>query len=155
MDFFLYICDTYFKNVLLMKRFILGLLFGIGILVSFSSCVTSAYGQDVIVSSDEVDVVVRYGTPYYVDGSILYYMYRGWYYYPHMMNNHYYYHRYAKPLPHHRYIPKGRPVYNHRSSTYHNRPNRVYNRPPHSGHYHMRGGRSGFHRGRSGLGGRR
>ena len=86
-----------------MKKFILSLLFGIGISCSLSSCITDAYAQDVIITDGVSDVdfsiVVRYGTPYYYDGSLLYYLYNGWYYYPYVRNNHYYYHRYSRPLP--------------------------------------------------------
>ena len=54
-----------------MKKFILSIIFGIGVLFSFSSCVTSAYAY----GTDDVDVnvVVRYGTPYYYGGSLAYY----------------------------------------------------------------------------------
>lgn len=119
-----------------MKKFILSLLFGITILFSTSSCVTGAYAQDVVISGSngdvDVSVVVRYGTPYYFEGSILYYLYDGWYYYPYLHNNYYYYYRYSRPLPSprpgHRFVPRynDRPHFKHhrdyrptrRSSTY-------------------------------------
>ena len=86
-----------------MKKFILSLLFVIGILFSMSSCVTPAYSQDVVITSDSEDVdvslVIRYGTPYYYNGSLLYYMYDGFYYYPYLRNYRYYYYRYSRPLP--------------------------------------------------------
>lgn len=106
-----------------MKKFILALILGIVSLVSFNSCVTEAYAQDVEVSTDDFSIVVRYGTPYYYDGSILYYMYNGWYYYPYVLNNRYYYHRYSRPLHYynHRYINNSR-VYRRSSTYYHHRP---------------------------------
>ena len=86
-----------------MKKIFLSLIFSIGILFSMSSCISSAYAQDVIVEDDGVGVsmgvVVRYGTPYYFEGSILYYLYNGWYYYPYLTGNGYYFYRYSRPLP--------------------------------------------------------
>lgn len=118
-----------------MKKFILSLIFGISVLFSLSSCVTSAYAQDVVISNDgdnvDVSFVIRYGTPYYINGSLQYYLYNGWYYYPYYYNNHYYYYRYSRPLPPprhgHRFTPGryDRPYFRHhvnhrpmRSSTY-------------------------------------
>lgn len=86
-----------------MKKIFLSLIFSIGILFSMSSCISSTYAQDVIVEDDGVGVsmgvVVRYGTPYYFEGSILYYLYNGWYYYPYLTGNGYYLYRYSRPLP--------------------------------------------------------
>ena len=138
-----------------MKKFILSIIFGIGVLFSFSSCVTSAYAY----GSDDVDVnvVVRYGTPYYYGGSLVYYVYDGWYYYPYSVGGRHFYHRYHKPLPYHRPHYSPRPYRQHMSSTY--RPHvrhsggsmghRPYSRPNFGGHRP-----SGGHRG-GGLGGRR
>lgn len=129
-----------------MKRMVLNLLLGFSILFSASSCVTDAYAQDVVISETggnvDISLVIRYGTPCYFEGSILYYLYDGWYYYPYLYNNYYYYYRYARPLPYHRFTPGyyDRPYfryhrehkhhYNHhrgygstRSSTFHHHPN--------------------------------
>jgi len=126
-----------------MKKFILSLLFGIGILFSMGSC--AAYAQDVVITSDgedvDVSLVIRYGTPYYYEGSLLYYLYDGWYYYPYLRGDYYYYYRYSRPLPPprpgHRFVPgrHDRPHFRRhddrrieRSSTYrqdrHHEPNR-------------------------------
>lgn len=138
-----------------MKKFILSIIFGIGVLFSFSSCVTSAYAY----GTDDVDVnvVVRYGTPYYYGGSLAYYVYDGWYYYPYYVGGHRFYHRYHRPLPYHRPHYSPRSYRQHMSSTY--RPHARHNggnighwpssRPNFGGHRP-----SGGHRG-GGLGGRR
>lgn len=94
-----------------MKKFILSFLFSIEIMFSFSSC--AVYGQDVVLTTNDEDVdvslVIRYGTPYYYEGSLLYYLYDGWYYYPYLRGDYYYYYRYSRPLPPprpgHRFVP--------------------------------------------------
>lgn len=112
-----------------MKRFLLGLVFGLGVMFSMSSCVTPAYSQDVVITesdgSVDISYVIRYGTPYYFEGSLLYYLYDGWYYYPYYMNNRWYYYRYDRPFatyhgyrfrphPNHRpHFEGGRPPRNH------------------------------------------
>ena len=102
-----------------MKKLVFSLLFGIGILFSMSSCVTPVYSQDVVITSDsedfDVSLVIRYGTPYYYNGSLLYYMYDGFYYYPYLRNYRYYYYRYSMPLP----PPRG---VRHFEPSHHNRP---------------------------------
>ena len=127
-----------------MKKFILSLLFGITILFSTSSCVTGAYGQDVVISGSngdvDVSVVVRYGTPYYFEGSILYYLYDGWYYYPYLHNNYYYHYRYSRPLPPprpgHRFVPRynDRPHFKHHRNDRPTRRSSTYVREQHRGH---------------------
>lgn len=118
-----------------MKKLFLGLLLGITVLFTTNSCITGAYAQDVVITETNGDVdvslVIRYGTPYYFEGSLLYYLYDGWYYYPYLHNNYYYYYRYVRPLPPprpgHRFVPRydDRPHFRHhkdnrpfRSSTY-------------------------------------
>ena len=85
-----------------MKKFLFGLVICIGVMCSMSSCVTPAYSQDVVITESDgnVDIsyVIRYGTPYYFEGSLLYYLYNGWYYYPYYMNNRWYYYRYDRPF---------------------------------------------------------
>ena len=105
-----------------MKRFILSIILGIGILLSFNSCVTTAYASE--VGDADVSVVIRYGTPYYYEGSLLYYVYNGWYYYPYVVNNHHYYHRYSRPLPPPRHHHSAAPMRFHRNGN-------MGHRPPH------------------------
>lgn len=112
-----------------MKKTILFIVFAICAMLTFSSCVSPAYAQGVEITecdgNVDINVIVRYGTPYYYEGSILYYMYDGFYYYPRLIDNHWRYYRYARPLPpprhYHNGYHSGR--YNpHRSSTYRNYP---------------------------------
>ena len=61
-------------------------LIGLMMLFSLSSCETYTYATtqddiyidaevDVVRSNVSFDVIIRYGTPYYVDGVLLYYIY--------------------------------------------------------------------------------
>lgn len=145
-----------------MKKFILSIIFGIGILFSMSSCAVSTYAQDEIYYDvdDDISIVIRYGTPYYFEGSILYYSYNGWYYYPYYLNNSYYYYRYSRPLPPprhgHRFVPRhgDRPHYygghhhNHHFDRHHGNDRGHID----SGHIHHNGG---IQNGRPNIGGSR
>ena len=158
-----------------MKKTILFIVFAICAMLTFSSCVSPAYAQGVEITecdgNVDINVIVRYGTPYYYEGSILYYMYDGFYYYPRLIDNHWRYYRYARPLPpprhYHNGYHSGR--YNpHRSSTYKNypghrnggnihhpnRPNRsmhsggsINRHPRPSGNIHSRPSGGGMHSG--------
>ena len=90
-----------------MKKIIIALLFACAFL--FTSCVEYAYVVD-----DDIDVVIRHGTPYYYYGNhVQYYYYGGYYYYPHYYNNTWRYYRHRNPV----YIQRGhyyRPSPNHR-----------------------------------------
>lgn len=52
---------------------------------------------------------MHYGTPYYYNGSILYYVYKDLYYYPFYYNNHWYVRTYSMSFNHLRYRPYFRP----------------------------------------------
>ena len=65
---------------------------------SLNSCETYTYAttqDDIYVEADvyvvrsnvSFDVVIRYGVPYYMDGVILYYLYKDIYYYPFYLLN--------------------------------------------------------------------
>ena len=168
-----------------MKKTILFIVLAICAMLTFSSCVSPAYAQGVEITecdgNVDINVIVRYGTPYYYEGSLIYYLYDGFYYYPRLIDNHWRYYRYARPLPpprHHNGYYSGR--YNpHRSSTYKNypghrnggnlhHPNRHFgesmnHHPRPSGNIHSRpsgGGMQGGHHpsgshGGSRMGGRR
>lgn len=98
-----------------MKKIIFALLTA---LITFTSCMSYAYAQsDEIYASEEennITVVIKYGTPYYLDGTLLYYLYDGWYYYPYYYNNYWYYYRYVRPLPYDAIRHGFRPPYGHR-----------------------------------------
>ena len=63
-------------------------------------------------SNISFDIVIRYGTPYYYNGSILYYFYDGLYYYPYWYDNYWYVKSYSRPFNHLRYRPYFRPSHN-------------------------------------------
>lgn len=137
-----------------MKKFIFGLILFVVSMFSFTSCVSPAYAQGEVYDDNvDVSVVVRYGTPYYYNGYLLYYMYDRFYYYPYVRNNRYYYYRYSRPLPH----PRG---VRHFEPAYHNRPHVVNHYQPRC-HSNFGGNRGSFNRGGSGnhvnrhFGGRR
>lgn len=71
------------------------------------SCISSVYAQDdmypieeadVVRSNVNIELVIRYGTPYIVDGLVQYYLYEGLYYYPYYLRDYFYYRVYRAPL---------------------------------------------------------
>lgn len=97
-------------------------LFIIGLMMMFSlsSCETYTYATtqddiyveadvDVVRSNVSFDVIIRYGTPYYMDGVILYYLYKDIYYYPFYYNNYWYVRAYRRPFTHFDRRPYFRP----------------------------------------------
>lgn len=78
---------------------------------TFSSCETYTYTTtqddiytettvDIVRSNVSFDIVIRYGTPFYYEGSLLYYIYDGLYYYPFYYNNYWYVRAYRRPFTH-------------------------------------------------------
>ena len=151
----------YMKELLInnVKKIFLTLIILLTLTFCISSCETTTYvtsddtyiddSQYEVRSNVGFDVIIRYGTPYYYRGNILYYSYNGLYYYPYWYNDYWYIKVYSKPINHFRFRPNpydyrfrpgiyrgyGRPHYrpnNHRPNNGHmNRP--PYNRP-HNGH---------------------
>lgn len=88
--------------------------------ISFSACSTTfastqQYDDDTYTTvSTTVDfsTIVMYGTPYYIDNILSYYLYRGIYYYPYRYNNYWYFY----PSPYMR--PRGF-VYHYQSGYRH------------------------------------
>ncbi len=116
-----------------MKKLVM---FFIGLLmcISFTSCSISTYATtqddmyidaeiDVVKSDVDYNVVIRYGTPYYYNGNILYYIYNNLYYYPYFYNDYWYFRVYRRPFVYTHYHPYFRP---HR---YDYRFNRGYRQP--------------------------
>jgi hypothetical protein len=120
------------------------LIIGLMMMFSLSSCETYTYATtqddiyteteiDIVRSNVSFDVIIQYGTPYYKDGSLLYYLYRDIYYYPFYYNNCWYVRAYRRPFTHfdrrpyfrpHRYDYRLRPRYYrgfNRFDRYHNR----------------------------------
>lgn len=104
-----------------MKKLIFNLIFGLMIIFSFSSCGTAMYtttqediyveAQTDVVRQSNIDfnIVIRYGTPYYYNRTLLYYLYNNLYYYPFYYNNYWYVRVYRKPFNHVHYRPYFRP----------------------------------------------
>ena len=74
---------------------------------SLTSCSTYTYAQPAATVEVEIEptevtytTVITYGIPYYIDGIISYYTYRGLFYYPYYWHNHWYVHPYAHVQPH-------------------------------------------------------
>ena len=89
-------------------------------LFSLNSCVVSSYATtqddiyteteaDVVRSNVSFDVIIQYGTPYYRDGMLLYYLYRDIYYYPFYYSNYWYVRAYRRPFTHFDHRPYFRP----------------------------------------------
>jgi len=131
-----------------MKRRIFTILMCLMMLFSLSSCETYTYATtqddiyveaevDVVRSNVSFDVIIQYGTPYYRDGVLLYYLYRDIYYYPFYYNNYWYVRAYRRPFTHFDTRPYFRPhKYDYRFSPGHYRgfdrpdgPTRNYRRP--------------------------
>ena len=96
--------------------FIIGLM----MMFSFSSCVGYTYATtqddiyveteaDVVHSNVDFNIVIRYGTPYYYEGNLLYYLYEGLYYYPFYYDNYWYVRAYRRPFAHLYHRPYFRP----------------------------------------------
>ena len=103
-----------------MKTKLLTFLVCLMMLFSLNSWVVNGYAttQDDIYAETEVDVVrsnvsfdviIQYGTPYYRDGALLYYLYRDIYYYPFYYNNYWYVRAYRRPFTHFDHRPYFRP----------------------------------------------
>lgn len=151
-----------------MKTIVKSLSIAIFCCICLSSCAFETYtttqddiytesSVDIVQSNVDYNLVIRFGTPYYYNGSILYYLYEGLYYYPYYYNNYWYFRVYRHPFSHLGYRPYFRPHrydyrfyrdYHHprgwyRDSRYHHNGNhngnthgRTYDRP----HHNDRGG---------------
>ena len=102
-----------------MKKFFIFLI-GLMMMFSLNSCETYTYATtqddiyveadvDVVRSNASFDVVIRHGVPYYMDGVILYYLYKDIYYYPFYYNNYWYVRAYRRPFTHFDNRPYFRP----------------------------------------------
>lgn len=123
-----------------MKKYILNILSTICIslmtLGSLSSCETTYAStityDDMYYENDyaSIDIILTYGTPYYLDGVLQYYIYRNLYYYPFYYNDIMYFRSFYRPLPPRHHYVFGRP---HRGDVGfgHHRGHR----PPHNGNH--------------------
>lgn len=78
-----------------MKKYLSILLIGLMCMLC-TSCVTSTYAETGI-GDEDVQVVIRYGTPYYYGNTLAYYTYNGYYFYPYRYHNAWRFHRYSRP----------------------------------------------------------
>jgi len=103
-----------------MKRKLLTLLIALMMICSLSSCEVYSYATtqddiyveaqaDIVQSNVDFNIVIHYGTPYYYNGSILYYLYNNLYYYPFYYDNYWYVRAYRHPFNHLHYRPYFRP----------------------------------------------
>lgn len=72
--------------------------------LSAVSCGTYAYSQEVydnevIISNDNVSIIITQGTPVYYEGHLHYYIYNGLYWYPFWYENHWYFCSYTRIYP--------------------------------------------------------
>ena len=111
-----------------------------------SSCDTTYAGvdsnQEALLDNIDINLIVRNGTPYYYNGYLNYYYYRGLYYYPIYYNNYRYFRAYHRPFrrgyfpSYHNWRPREhwrgyRPnpsyrKYDYRPNVIHNNGNRVF-----------------------------
>jgi len=101
-----------------MRKVFLAIIFAFTLLAT-TSCVTTGYAQEnaygyeqsTVRTNIDIEIVIRYGTPFLMNGLVHYYLYNGLYYYPYYFNNHFYYNVYNRPLLHYprywRPLPKG------------------------------------------------
>ena len=86
-----------------MKKLLFTILFSMLSLFTLTSCVTTVEAQDgvyttTVIDVDDIEMAIMYGTPYIVNGAVLYYIYNNLYYYPFYTRGYYYYRVYARPL---------------------------------------------------------
>lgn len=94
-----------------MKKYLSVLLIGLTCMLC-TSCVTSTYAET-NVGDEDVQIVIRYGTPYYYGNTLAYYVYDGYYFYPYRYNGAWRFHRYSRPLPPPRYHYRRPPLPRH------------------------------------------
>ena len=97
--------------------------------------------EDIVQSNVDFSIVIQHGTPYYYNGSLLYYLYNGFYYYPFYYDNYWYVRAYRRPFVYVNHRPYFRPhKYDYRFSPGHYRGfDRPYN--PNIGRPHRPHGR--------------
>jgi uncharacterized membrane protein YgcG len=102
-----------------MKKIFTFILISLFTISLFSSCETTYAATTVYDDMYEVGpydyyytdiyTITTYGTPYYLDGVLQYYIYKNLYYYPFYYNNVLYYRTFYRPLPVHHHYNFGKP----------------------------------------------
>ena len=136
-----------------MKKLLFTLILSV-MMISIQSCTTTyaavydQYDEEYVVSDNaDVNIIITYGTPYYYEGKLWYYLYNGLYYYPFHYNGYWYFRPYGTLYSWDWYHYN----YHHFTPNYHDyrfRPHhKDWNRPHHKDWYrlHHDGRRPGGH----------
>ena len=117
-----------------MKKLIL--ILSVMFLMGLTSCATA---DEVVYEEPSVDVAIKYGTPYYYNGVVVYYIYDNYYYYPRYNGTRWYYYRDRRPYWPHRngwVNPGTRRPYKPHGNPHHGKPGIVKpNGGNHGGHH--------------------
>ena len=85
-----------------MRKYLIILISVLFLSLGLSSCDTTYAGvdsnQEALLENIDINLIVRNGTPYYYNGYLNYYFYRGLYYYPIYYNNYWYFRAYHRPF---------------------------------------------------------
>ena len=84
-----------------MKKLLFTLILSV-VMISIQSCTTTyaavydQYDEEYVISDNaDVNIIITYGTPYYYEGKLWYYLYNGLYYYPFHHNGYWYFRPYG------------------------------------------------------------
>ena len=84
-----------------MKKLLFTLILSV-VMISIQSCTTTyaavydQYDEEYVISDNaDVNIIITYGTPYYYEGKLWYYLYNGLYYYPFHYNGYWYFRPYG------------------------------------------------------------
>ena len=84
-----------------MKKILFTLILSV-VMISIQSCTTTyaagydQYDEEYVISDNaDVNIIITYGTPYYYEGKLWYYLYNGLYYYPFHYNGYWYFRPYG------------------------------------------------------------
>ena len=130
-----------------MKKLLFTLILSV-VMISIQSCTTTyaagydQYDEEYVISDNaDVNIIITYGTPYYYEGKLWYYLYNGLYYYPFHYNGYWYFRPYGTLYSwdwyhyhYHHFTPnyhdyRFRPHHNYWNRPHHN----DWNRPYHDG----------------------
>ena len=91
---------------------------------------------DIVRSDVDVNLVIRFGTPFYYEGSLLYYLYNDIYYYPYYYNSYWYFRAYRRPFTYIDRRPYFRPhKYDYRFGNGYRSPRNWYRYDSHRSNY--------------------
>lgn len=99
---YIYINNTNISSYKIMKKLLFTLVLSVASMVCLQSCTTTyatayePYDEEYVISDNaDVNIIITYGTPYYYEGQLWYYLYNGLYYYPFHYNGYWYFRPYA------------------------------------------------------------